>query len=365
MSLIDHLNPAIWWLIGWRILLFSLITYLLYRLFRRLGTKAKVIDASLRWSSLTKPTIGGLVFYLAFCLSVIPLVINERLDRGYLLIFLAGTAAFLIGLWDDLKRIPASKKLIGQVATAIFFVLSGHATDFLGMGSENALMSYCLQIAITIFIVVAIMNSVNMLDNMDGIATIAAMPVMLLPLCFDCDLIGVGLTFFTAMCGFLLLNWTPSKVYMGDSGSMLLGFVVAWLILGSDWCGEISLRPWNGLSRLFILLGIGGLFITDTLVVVINRLRYGISPAQGGKDHTTHNLFYLGLKQWQIAVLFLILGGLQVYLVVSFVAENSALNAGSITKVIAPIGIYFFLLFVIQLLISFRNLHVGKYSYHK
>ncbi len=365
MQTIDQLIPSLIWMVGWRFLFFILVTFFLFRIFKNLGTKAKLVDSPSRWNANAKPTIGGAVFYVAFCLVVIPLAIYYEGHRGYTILFLTGTFAFALGLWDDIKRIPPSIKMSGQVIVAFLFLASSHTSPIFFNHEPISTLFALLQSGFTIFIVVAMMNSINMLDNMDGVATIAVMPIMLFAMYFDCDEAGVGIVFAIAMMAFLVFNWTPSKVFMGDSGSMLLGLVAVWMVLGADSCGEIEVNAWHGISRMMLIVGLGTLFIVDTIVVVFNRLRHGISPLKGGKDHTTHNLFYLGMSQWQIAFLFIILGALQVFLVFQFIEDNRFHPEKGIIATSAPIILYFFSLLSFHLILSARNLHKGKFSYNK
>lgn len=361
MSAIDHLFSFPLWPWLWKVMFFAAMTWVLLRIFRSLGTQAKAQDAFSRWSSAIKPAVGGMVFFAGFIMAMIPLLSYSGFAMEYLWLSLAGITAFSLGLWDDLKRISPTPKFLGQILTGLFFVFSGHASDWLVQPESTSWFKIAWDSGVTILIVVAVMNSVNMLDNMDGISTIAAMPAMILPafgLCVDGS---VGMIMICALLGFLVFNWTPAKVYMGDSGSMLLGFVVSWMILSVDHCGELNLPLHHGFTMVILFLGAGALFISDTLVVIIQRLRHGISPFQGGRDHTTHNLFYLGLRQWQIAVLFVLLGLIQMAMTYNFLSGishgESALHAGS------TILLYFFLLFGFHLMVSFRNLRKGKYNY--
>ncbi len=365
MSYIDKIFHSLWWFVTWRVVFFALVTYVSMLVFGHFGTKAKAQDTPTRWTANIKPTIGGMVFYLGFCMAMLFVFGEDFPKRSWLFMFVAGTLAFLLGLWDDIKRISASRKMSGQIFIGLIVAMSGSMTLLFDIEGGHSLFTMSLEFAAIIFIVVAIMNSVNMLDNMDGVATISTIPAMIFPLMFGCSEMFVGSVFLTAMIGFLIFNWTPSKVYMGDSGSMLLGLIVAWMVLGSDHCGEVNIPQWNGLTRIVLLLGVGSIFIVDTLVVVINRLRNGVSPATGGRDHTTHNLFYLGMKQWQIAVLFVVLGCVQIFLVEKFVSDIQLYPTMSKVLAIAPITLYFLLLFSIHYFISIRNLRAGKYSYVK
>jgi UDP-GlcNAc:undecaprenyl-phosphate GlcNAc-1-phosphate transferase len=361
MSYIDHLFSFAFWPWLWKVCFFSLVTFVLLKVFKSLGTKAKSQDAFSRWSSAIKPAVGGMVFFVGFLMAMLQLLFFSGFSTDYLFIFMAGVVAFGLGLWDDMRRISPTPKFAGQILTGILFALSGHATGFFVEPGQTHAFFQILDGLMVIIIVVAVMNSVNMLDNMDGISTIATMPVMLLPAFGTCVDGSMGMIMICALFGFLVFNWKPAKVYMGDSGSMLLGFITAWMVLGMDHCGENNIPSYNGLTTILLFLGAGTMFISDTLVVIIQRLRHKISPFQGGRDHTTHNLFYLGLKEWQIAVLFLTLGLIQLVLLFTFLEQLK--SGAGIWAAGSTILFYFFLLFGFHLAVSFRNLRKGKYNY--
>jgi UDP-GlcNAc:undecaprenyl-phosphate GlcNAc-1-phosphate transferase len=361
MYSIDQLFDFSLWPWLWKIAFFSGITFLLLKGFRNFGTKAKADDAFSRWSSAIKPAVGGFVFYVAFLFAIFPLLQFTDFELDYVLIFLAGSVAFGLGLWDDMKRISPGKKFGGQILAGLLFASSGHSVSFFADPNSANLFLEVLDAAIVVFIVVAVMNSVNMLDNMDGVSSIAVIPALLLPSFGSCIDASAGMVMLCGVIGFLILNWTPAKVFMGDSGSMLLGFMVSWMILGMNHCHENDLSDFENLSIVVLFLGAGALFVADTMVVVIQRLRHKISPFTGGRDHTTHNLFYLGLSQGQIAVLFILLGLVQTGLVYGFLDKIA--HGENVLDASLTILLYFFLLFGFHLTVSFRNLRKGKYGY--
>lgn len=326
---------------------------------------AKVLDAPERWSR-PKPNYGGILFFLAFCISSVILILANEYS-SYKWLFAAAVTAFLLGLWDDLRRINPTQKFMGQFIAAGFMVAGGFR---LGMFAEP------YGTIISFFFVVALMNSFNMLDNMDAIATIVALSVFVLG--FVVNFMGFYYRPFyawilvSATVSFLVFNWHPSKIFMGDSGTMLLGVLMAGVFMHP----EIIVSGWFPKTLIVLLndhtidaLTMLALPIVDTTVVIINRVRHGVSPFQGGKDHTTHNLVYLGLREKQVALVFVSLSLLQLFLVLFSnynLKQQMISNGYALRTSFDWISIvYILLLFLTMLLISFRNLRKGKYSYSK
>ncbi|MFN0032003.1 MAG: glycosyltransferase family 4 protein [Flavobacteriales bacterium] len=349
-----------------------------------LGTRSKQQDLKNRWSAELKPTVGGIVFYLYFVFSIGVCFIDGQLGCNDPMVFLlCGSLAFGIGLWDDIKRISVSKKFIGQLLVATVFMFSHYHFHFFSFISEgNTLLELILNKAATFLIVVAFMNSVNMIDNMDGAAVVAVFPVMIaggLHHNMVCMVMFCGMAL--VLLGFLMLNWNPAKVYMGDSGSMLLGYLCVLSILLMNRCDQTefvdqaalvgSVHCFNdhipiGALELILTVSLCSIFLTDTAVVVFNRWRHGASPTQGGCDHTTHNLNYIGLSPTKICVILFVFGICQV-IIGFFLSEAAPYGLGGkffkwhIIIYLFPSCAYF----LTMLLISFRNLRKGKYSYIK
>jgi UDP-GlcNAc:undecaprenyl-phosphate GlcNAc-1-phosphate transferase len=146
---------------------------------------------------------------------------------------------------------------------------------------------------------------------MDGITASVAIAVftnfIVINLVFCCNVLVIYvfilIGFIGAVLGFLTYNKPPSKLFMGDSGSQLIGYTVAFFSVYLLWNfkGTIEIPFW--LSTLILMMILAAPFV-DTFTVVFNRIKRGISPAKGGKDHTTHHLVYAGFSEFQVWVTF-------------------------------------------------------------
>jgi UDP-GlcNAc:undecaprenyl-phosphate GlcNAc-1-phosphate transferase len=355
----EHVFMVIWFLS--LVALFAALAWILSRVKIQIGTDVKASDMIDRWSKHARPTVGGIVFLIALIGWAVHYSIISDFSLSELVLLNCGILAFLLGLWDDLKRISASKKLIGQMVIAgIFAYFRFRTMDDAAETSSPAGAIQIVWFAIIFIVTVGMMNSVNMLDNMDGVSSIAAIPVLLIPVIAGYQGSVFSAIMLASLLGFLFLNWPKSKIFMGDSGSMLLGFIISWLLF--EHYGHLTFV--GGIFNLLIVLVAScSLYLCDTLVVVINRLRHGVSPATGGRDHSTHNLVYFGLSEKQVAFLFLALSTVQVFMLVVMHGLDAA-DAGQ-HNVIKMVFGYFFLLFVFFFSISVRNLMKGKYAYKK
>ncbi len=340
------------------------------RFFSNLGMISKKMDAGSRWNKSSRPAVGGLGFFIAFVIGLIAtFTIIEPLGQGFYDAFFVagGVVAFGIGFWDDIKRISPLKKLIGQLLAAILLVASQH---------HLCLTNGIIDPILSVIFVVAVMNSFNMLDNMDGVAAMTAL--FILPIGYmlgSSPILIIPMGIF--IIAFLVFNLFPSKAFMGDSGSMLLGYILAALAMNQIPANSAGIvRPDN----IIVIVTLFAIPIVDTSVVIINRLRNGISPATGGRDHTTHNLVYLGIHQKWVPWIFATLGLLQVALaflfnsnfIKHFTSDNGSLSNFIIQSRLKdilltglPNIIYLISLFLAMYLISIRNLRRGKYQYQK
>ena len=211
-----------------------ILSFLINRLFLKFASNLGIRnsnDSFIRWSSEAKPSLGGISFFLIFLFSVAcyPIFFEEHqvlFNKQLLGILAAATLAFLMGLSDDAYNTKPLLKLIVQIVCSLILILTGtYISIFL-----NIYLNYF----ITIFWIVGLMNSINMLDNMDSITAIVSITIILnalLILYLNSDgrnihiilLIGV----LAALCGFLIFNWHPAKIFMGDTGSQFLGLFLA------------------------------------------------------------------------------------------------------------------------------------------
>lgn len=214
------------------------------------------------------------------------------------------TVGFLMGLADDAYNTKPILKFFAQVLCALLFILSGILIRIFPWEWANYLF--------TIFWVVGMMNSINMLDNMDAITATVSITIILAAIIIIAinhnftNNIDVFLLFgiLGALIGFLYYNWNPSKLFMGDTGSQFLGVFLAGIGILYFWNSSDATGNLIQSKQFFVSILTFIIPIVDTTSVVMNRLRKGQSPFIGGKDHTTHHLSYLGLSDSQVCLVF-------------------------------------------------------------
>lgn len=325
-----------------------LINSILFRFVKTLGTKNQS-GAIVRWSEQTKPAIGGLAFYIIFLISIVSYAII--FDPGFIFtsspilgLFVAGTLGFVLGLTDDAYNTRPFLKLAVQILCGVILTLTNTRIELFEWELMNNI--------ITVLWVVGIMNSINMLDNMDGVATsvsafilVAALGYMIINGDFDGFNFVIISGILAALIGFLYYNWFPSKMYMGDTGSQFLGVLLGYIGIHYCWNAQDLSGVSGSYYSIATLLLVFILPIVDTTTVTINRLRRGQSPFVGGKDHTTHNLSYLGFTDNQVAGFFCGIGALSVIFYLLFITFVGALNYFSIFLGISYFLSIFILLF--------------------
>ena len=318
-------------------LVFSLLINGLFLKFSRtMGTKNSTDDNEVRWASTTKPAFGGISLYIVFLLSFAVFAIvfaKEQIPLKFFGILIASSIGFLVGLADDAYNTKPILKFLGQFACAVVLILTDNFITLF----DNEFLNY----AITFFWVVGMMNSINMLDNMDGITTSVSIGVISTVLFALVITEGTNNLYFwvllgtlASLFGFLYYNWNPSRMYMGDTGSQFLGVLLAAVGISFFWNGH-EFKDTSIWAKIITPILAFLPSIIDTTTVTINRLLKGQSPFVGGRDHTTHHLSYLGLKDRHIAIFFLsftfICGAIVLYV-------NYTLKTWSLTITFSLIG---------------------------
>jgi UDP-GlcNAc:undecaprenyl-phosphate/decaprenyl-phosphate GlcNAc-1-phosphate transferase len=254
-----------------------------------------VTPRSERWHRKPTPTLGGVGIFIAFISTLITIYIFNSNFRVLFLnrwsIIVGVTIMFSIGLYDDFKHINPPTKLVFQLFAATIVIFFGNYTiNFFRWPIANILLTFLWLVGIT--------NAFNLLDNMDGLAGGVALIVsgFLSVLFYQNgypDLLIISLSLAGSILGFLIFNFPPAKIFMGDSGSMVLGFTLAVLAIARR----------TQASNIFAIIGVPTLIfllpIFDTGMVAITRLLRGQSPAIGGTDHTSHRLVAFGLSERQ------------------------------------------------------------------
>ena len=302
-----------------------------------------------RWHQRPTPNFGGVAIFVGFAVAVVlealltsgDLSIREVSARAVVPLthrdglLLAAVMIFALGLVDDLVQLRPSTKLVGQLAAASVLLMSGIGVWLTGY--------YVVDVMVSLFWFIGITNALNLLDNMDGLAggvgAIAAsfMGVNFL-LAGDVELAGVAFAFAGALVGFLVHNYPPARIFMGDSGSLFTGLVLAGL----------ALSPAPGLSRsLFAVVIVPAIVlavpILDTTFVTVTRLLEGRPVSKGGKDHTSHGLVALGISEERVVWLVwgLAAGGGLIGLSIRSVSRPVAYAlGGSLLVLLTLLGLY-------------------------
>ena len=262
------------------------LTPLVRLLARRIGIVAK--PKTDRWHKKPTAMMGGVAIWLAV---VITLFRFRSAHASWLVIIGASTFLFLVGLVDDLLHIKPYQKLIGQVMGSAFVIYYGLSLPWTS--------SSALNVAITIFWLIGITNAVNLLDNMDGLATgIAAIASGFLTLNFhqqQSTYRSLMLVIFAgALLGFLVYNSNPASIFMGDSAARCLSdsFLASSALVNVSGGRSRSLLPVLAVPILVLFIP-----IFDTTFVTILRKFSGRAASQGGRDHTSHRLVALGMSE--------------------------------------------------------------------
>ncbi|MET0623223.1 MAG: glycosyl transferase, partial [Pyrinomonadaceae bacterium] len=240
-----------------------------------------------RFSKRPTAMMGGVAIYLSVLVTYLLFVPHTR--EGWVVMG-ASSALFVVGLVDDFLHIKPYQKLIGQVLGASAVVYFGLLLPW-GWAASVAM-------AVTIFWLIGITNAINLLDNMDGLAAgVSAIAAAFIAASFAANgqtVEAVTLSIFAAaLVGFLVYNSNPATIFMGDCGSMFVGFFLASSAL-------LSASGYRGRSFIVVIaVPVLILFIPifDTTLVTVVRKLSGRAASQGGRDHTSHRLVALGLSE--------------------------------------------------------------------
>lgn len=263
-------------------------------LVRRLALRTGSIYAPSAHTVHTRPMplLGGLAIYAAAMLALV--AIGGAGAAGQLAGILTGaTLVALLGIADDRRPLAPSLKLAGQVACTLLLIASGVQVQLSGVlltGTAEVLVDGVL----TILWVVTITNAMNFMDNMDGVlggvAAAASGSFMLLAVANGQELVApLSAALLGASLGFLVYNFNPASIFMGDGGSLFLGFVLAALGIKLRFPGQSPHVTW----MVPVLVLAVPLF--DLALVVVSRSRRGVNPfTTGGQDHLSHRLVRRG-----------------------------------------------------------------------
>ncbi len=260
-----------------------------------------------RWHNKPTATLGGVGIFLAFSLGLLVTVLIYRVEGQNRGLFLLGPVLiFCLGLVDDFKRLSPQAKLVGQILVTALVISLGYRTEFFSPRIANPILAQLPNIILTFIWLVGITNAINLLDNMDGLAAgISLIAAGILAFFFwrsgNSFLLWISLSLAGSLAAFLVFNFPPASIFMGDSGSLFLGFSLALLAIARQPQASNVLAVMGVPTMLFLLP------ILDTALVTFTRLLRGQSPMQGGRDHTSHRLIAFGLSERQaVLILYLV-----------------------------------------------------------
>lgn len=244
------------------------------------------------------PRLGGLAIYAAFWLAVF---LTQRWDQSIWGLFFGSTLILMVGVWDDIRGIRPWTKLLWQIAAASILLFYGYNMNQISLPILGLIPFGAFGLLLTVFWIVGLVNTVNISDGLDGLAA---------GICFGAALLlfwsanrngmesagNLTLALAGATLGFLFYNFHPARVFMGDSGSMFLGYVVGGIsIMG-------LLKTATVLGLVFPLLVLG-MPLTDMVFAIIRRKLRGRSIAIADRGHLHHRLLDAGLSQRQAVLL--------------------------------------------------------------
>ena len=282
---------GVWWEYLAVFVATAILSIVLTPMALRYAIRANVLDQPGEYKShkVAVPYLGGLAIVVTFVIAVILMSVLRppHTGRGELLgVLTIAVLLAAVGLIDDLRQVSPLWRLVAEVSAASIVWSLGNGTAVTTVEAVDLIL--------TVLWFVGVTNAFNLLDNMDGLAAglaaISSMTVFAVA-GTNGQFLVAGLAVALAGCtvGFLRLNFHPARIYMGDSGSLFIGFLVAYL--------GIKLRFEGGrLVSALVPIFACSAAVFDTSLVVISRIRAGRNPFQGGQDHVSHRLVKLGLS---------------------------------------------------------------------
>lgn len=335
--------------VGASVLLAAVLSFSMTPPVKHLAERVGAIDVPKDGRRMHKtpiPRMGGLAIFIGFLVAA--LIFMPRMDRALWAILIGAALIVVLGMLDDRFTLPAKSKLVVQLAAAAILVFFGDLRiDRLTNPFGPSLYSYWdlgfWAYPITIIWILAITNAVNFIDGLDGLACgvsgISSINLMIIALLVSNGQAAILMAALTGACiGFLPHNFNPAKIFMGDTGSTFLGFMLAAVSV------QGLFKAYTVISFLVPVLLLG-LPIFDICFAVIRRIANGKSPMEADRGHIHHRLIDMGFSQKQsVAIAYVltgILGLAAVLLTVSGAVRTMIML--SVILVVGAVGLHFIL----------------------
>ncbi|MEG6615156.1 MraY family glycosyltransferase [Peptococcaceae bacterium 1198_IL3148] len=249
------------------------------------------------------PRMGGLAVFISFAVTAL---IVRPLTPALAGLLLGGLVIILVGIVDDIKGLSPKQKLVGQIVAALMVIPFGIQVEFVTNPISGGIVGLgILAIPVTVFWIISVTNAVNLIDGLDGLAggtsMIAALTIAAVAWkqgqlyggsATHTEVAVLGLILACAVLGFLRYNFFPAKIFLGDTGSMFLGYCLAVLAV-------MGLTKIAASISVFIPIVILGIPLLDTFFAIVRRSLNGKRIFQPDKEHLHHRLMAMGLSHRQ------------------------------------------------------------------
>ncbi|MCD7975431.1 MAG: undecaprenyl/decaprenyl-phosphate alpha-N-acetylglucosaminyl 1-phosphate transferase [Phascolarctobacterium sp.] len=285
---------------GFPFLLAALISYIITPCIRVLAFKVHAIDRpdNRKVHKKIMPRLGGLAIYIAFMLGVIA---SMELTRDVIGIMIGGTIILVLGVMDDRYQLSAKIKLLGQIVAACVLIAFDIRIEWINNPFGGYFYLNYLSVPFTIFWIVSFINVVNLIDGLDGLAAgvgaISSITVLLVAAQMGYYQIAIMTAALTGgIIGFIRYNFSPAVIFMGDTGSMFIGYILGAISV----FGAVKTTATIALIVPAIALGLP---IIDTAFAIVRRYNNGQPIFQPDKGHLHHRLLAMGMNQRQAVLL--------------------------------------------------------------
>ena len=306
-----QLHFALWILLA--VLVAAVVSFAATPLVKKLAVSVGAVDVpkdNRRMHKVPIPRLGGLAIFIAFVVSVL---LFAHLNREMCGILIGSLIIVILGVLDDIYSLRALPKFLVQILAAVVVVLHGCRIDFVSNPIFTSSATYLRlggvgSVVITILWIVAITNAVNFIDGLDGLAVgvsgiSAATMLVVAILVAEQNVAIIMAALFGACLGFIPYNFNPAKIFMGDTGSTFLGFILATMSIQ----GLFKLYAIISFAVPFLILGIP---IFDICFAVVRRLARGQNPMTADREHVHHRLIDMGFDQKQSVMITYMLSAL-------------------------------------------------------
>ncbi len=272
------------------------ITYFFTPVVKKIAIRFNAVDmpGNRRINKIAIPTMGGIAIYIGF---LIPVLLLTMLNKMLLGILFGGTLILILGIFDDLYEIPPLLKLFGQIVAASVLIICGVKIEFITNPFGGMIYLGYWATPLTLLWIVGVTNTVNLVDGLDGLAAgitaIAALTLFFVGLQENQVVAAVmALTLAGSSIGFLKYNFNPAEIFMGDTGAMFSGFILAAISVSG------ALKSAAAVTLIVPVLALG-VPIFDTVFAIVRRLYNGKPIGEADHGHIHHRLLALGFNQKQ------------------------------------------------------------------